>query len=191
MPTKRSGFGSEGEVPYEFTDEYERNSNDFYIEPAWSVRCLIKSVNFSGHIHDPACGTGTIPKAFIAAGFAATGSDKVDRGFGTVKDYFEDRYPYENIVCNPPYNRSEEFIKRASKYATHRIAILARIAFLSSQKRYDLFTKFPPEKVVILSRRPSMPPGGMRIIPQGGKTDFCWIVWRQRYDRPSEICWAI
>ncbi len=184
---------SEIEMSYEFTETYQRNDNDFYIEPRWCIEALIKAIKFEGQIHDPACGTGKIPLTFTAHGFTCTAHDLIDRGFGVSGiDYLKDTNIYDNIVTNPPYNKSELFIKRALYNVTGRVAILARIAFLASQKRYELFTDYiTPEKVVILSRRPSMPPGGLGIIPQGGKTDFCWIVWNRNHIGPSEICWVL
>ncbi len=178
-------------MPYEFTETYQRNDNDFYIEPRWCIEALIKAVKFEGQIHDPACGTGKIPLTFAAHGFTCTAHDLVNRGFGIAGvDFLKDTNFYDNIVTNPPYNLSEKFIRKGL-HVMRRTAILARIAFLSSQKRYELFTDYPPEKVVILSRRPSMPPGGLGIIPQGGKTDFCWIVWNRGHVGPSEICWIL
>lgn len=179
-------------MPYEFTETYQRNANDFYIEPRWCIEALIKAVPFRGGIHDPACGTGKIPITFMAKGFFASGSDLIDRGFGSSGiNFLKDIHAYENVVTNPPYNLSEEFIINSLAHTKRRTAILARIAFLASQKRHALFTECPPEKVVILSRRPSIPPGGHGIIPQGGKTDFCWIVWNRGHVGPSEICWVL
>jgi hypothetical protein len=181
-------------MSYEFTKTYHRNDNDFYVEPRWAVRALINNVNFLGHIHDPACGTGTIPQEFErAGGFTVSGCDVANRGYGFAPVNFlsDSNNFYENIVTNPPYNRSEDFIKHGIKQALHRIAILARITFLASQRRFKLFTEFPPEKIVVLSRRPSMPPGGLGIYPEGGKTDYCWIVWNKEYTGPSEICWSL
>src|SRR5713226_7653816 len=151
-------------MPYEFTNE-----------PRWCIEALIKAVKFEGKIHDPACGTGEIPSTFIAHGFSTTASDIAYRGYppSCIHDFLEFDYVkaegdigFDNIVTNPPYTRSEEFIRRGLLLTEKRLAVLARITFLSSQKRYKLTTENPPEKVVILSRRPSMPTGG-----------FCWIVW--------------
>lgn len=186
--------GREIIMSYEFTNQYKRNDNDFYVEPRWCIEALIKAVKFEGQIHDPACGTGKIPLTFAAASFTATGSDLIERGFGCGgENFLKDSRPYDNIVTNPPYSKSELFVKHALKCTKYRVAILARIAFLASQKRYELFTEWmPPEKVVILSRRPSMPPGDLTdVLPQGGKTDFCWIVWNRGHTGPSEICWVL
>lgn len=176
----------------EFTDFYQRSDRDFYVEPGWCVESLIRNQEFLGPIHDPACGSGTIPKTFIKYGFNATGSDLKDRGFGKIGvNFLRSTEIYANIVTNPPYNQSERFIRYALEHVQDRIAILARIAFLNSQGRYKLFTSFPPEQVVVLSRRPSMPPGGRDIIATGGKTDFCWIIWRKHSTVPTVMSWSL
>lgn len=178
-------------MPYEFTQQYIRNKNDFYVEPTWAVKALISKVKFEGTVHDPACGTGTIPIAFSEEKNWVTGSDIVDRGFGLVKDFFSDHAMHDNIVTNPPFNLIEYFINYGLKHIKYRMAILARLTFLESQKRYSLFSKDPPEQVIVLSRRPSMPPGGMNINPQGGKTAFCWIVWNKQNTNLTILKWAL
>lgn len=179
-------------MSYEFTHGYERSDSDFYVEPRWSVLALARSIKFEGQIYDPACGSGTIPKTFEGLGFTASGSDLKDRGFGLPNiNFLRDYAKRENIITNPPYNLAEDFIKHALVVAEKRIAILARIAFLNGQKRFQLYNQHPPECVVILSKRPSMPPGGRMIMPQGGKTDFCWIVWNREPRGETIIRWSL
>jgi hypothetical protein len=179
-------------MTYEFTDQYDRSDNDWYVEPRWCIERLIENVKFEGVIHDPACGAGKIPKTFNEHGYATTGSDIKDRGYGEIQDFFRDIRIRDNIVTNPPYNLSERFIDCALHITIGRVAILARIAFLNGQKRYrTLYSVHLPEKVIILSQRPSMPPGGRNIIPEGGKTDFCWIVWNKTHNGPCELVWAL
>ena len=179
-------------MTYEFTQQYVRKNDDWYIQPRRCIESLINSVPFEGTIHDPACGSGKIPKTFGEYGFTTTGSDLRNRGFGEQKDFFQDLRIRSNIVSNPPYNLSERFIIHALSVTVGRVAILARVAFLNGQRRYaSLYSKYPPETVVILSRRPSMPPAGQNIIPVGGKTDFCWIVWNKHHRGPCKLVWSL
>src|SRR6266566_10156665 len=120
-------------MPYEFTEQYTRNTNDFYIEPRWCIEALLRNSVFIGNIHDPACGSGKIPtvcRDFVHVD--ATGADIVDRAFAGVilQDYLKDKTIYDNIITNPPYTLSEAFILHALQYTRSRIAVLARIAFL-------------------------------------------------------------
>ena len=58
--------------------------------------------------------------------------------------------------------------------------------WLSSQVRYHLFAEdHPPQAILHLTQRPSMPPGDMieamgERAYRGGMIDYCWIVWNVR-----------
>lgn len=159
---------------------YARDKLDFYIEPETAVLPLFDSVRFQGIIHDPACGRGTIPGCAREAGYHATGADIVDRGFpgAVLADFLEDRTVRDNIVSNPPYALAERFALHGLRVTEGRVALLTRLAFLEGQaRRRTLFAPHPPEQILILSRRPSMPPGDVAIEAKGGKTAYCWVVW--------------
>ena len=172
--------------------EYERDVNDWYVEPAWCVQALASRVEFSGGIHDPCCGSGTIPDVL-----SGSGADLIDRGYNfTVRDYLEDLTPYDNIVTNPPYALAQEIIEHALKHTVNRVAALVQTKFLASQKRHNLFSRRETERVIMFSRRPSMPPGLMlekhgEGIRGGGSIDYCWVVWNRYKFGSCTIEWAI
>lgn len=172
--------------------EYIRDENDWYVEPFWCVDALKNRVRFEGAVHDPCCGMGTIPKTF-----GGTGADLVDRGFGYApQDFMDDHSRYDNIVTNPPYGIAQAIIQHALGRARYRVAALVQTKFLASQKRHALFSRPEMERVIMFSRRPSMPPGQMlqehgESIRGGGSIDFCWAVWRQGYTGPTTIEWAL
>jgi hypothetical protein len=91
----------------------------------------------------------------------------------------------DNIVCNPPYGVAEDFVRRALDVAGRKVAMLVQAKFTYSQTRHALFTARPPTRLYFLSARPSMPPGDLllagEIEAKGGKMDFMWMVWDQRY----------
>ena len=171
--------------------EYVRDVNDWYVEPTWCVKALNDRILLSGGVHDPCCGMGTIPKFF-----GGTGADLVDRGYGyPQRNFLEDTARYDNIVTNPPYSIAQQIIEHALTVARQKVCALVQLKFLASQKRHSLFTRPETEKIIILSRRPSMPPGEMLVehgesIRGGGSIDFCWVVWASY--RPDEVTveWA-
>lgn len=171
--------------------EYNRENDDWYVEPGWCVELLAKHIKFNGSIHDPCCGMGTIPNALNGSG-----SDIVDRGFCfRQQDFFLDVARYENIVTNPPYNRAQQIIEHALNHSVDRVAALVQMKFLNSQRRHGLFSQQRTEKVIVLSKRPSMPPGRLLIemgenIRGNGSIDFCWVVWKQDHAGPATIEWA-
>lgn len=176
----------------ERTSEYTRDGDDWYVEPAWCVEALKARIDFSGTIHDPCCGMGTIPQIMNG-----TGSDLVDRGYGyPVADFLADHTPREHIVTNPPYGMAQEIIEHALAVAEDKVAALVQTKFLSSQRRYGLFTYRPLKQVLIFSRRPSMPPGKLlqkhgESIRGNGSMDYCWMIWQNGFRGPTGIDWII
>jgi hypothetical protein len=166
--------------------EYERAAADWYIEPDWSVSALLNHLPAVGRLHDPCCGIGTIVDTARLRGITASGADIVDRVNGRfpVRDFLADDSSYPNIVTNPPYRPAVKIIRHALLHVppNGRVATLVPIGFLASQQRHSLFTSMGCELVVIMSRRPSLPPGELlrqhgESIRHSGSTDYCWCVW--------------
>ena len=186
--------------------DYERAEEDWYVEPSWCVEALADYTDIRGTIWDPACGSGTIPKVFAARGHEVLASDVVDRGFlGTeVYDFLSKendpwwwRSDARTIVTNPPFDQSEAFVRKAlSNPGVGQVCIIQQTRFLNSKGRYTLFTEYPPTDVMILSRRPSMPPGNKleEMIAngtafKGGAIDYVWIIWRRGYRGDTRLQW--
>lgn len=168
---------------------WEREVNEHYVEPEWCARRLIQEEGFDGSIHDPSCGFGTIPKAAIALGYQATGSDLIDCGYGPVVDFLNDETPRENIVCNPPFNIIEPFVIRALRLASKKVAAIIPVARLNAA---HWLRETPLKTVWLMTPRPSMPPGHVIASGEkagGGKADFCWIVWSRGHNGAAEIKW--
>lgn len=170
--------------------EYERDANDWYVEPAWCVQALKDRVRFTGNIHDPCCGSGTIPKFMNG-----TGSDLIDRGFGyPTQNFLLSTDTYDNIVMNPPYKLAQEFIEEALDRVRFKVAALVQTKFLSSQRRFRLFVRPETMRIIMFSRRPSMPPGNMLMehgerIRGGGSIDYCWVIWGRGNKSPCTVEW--
>ena len=77
------------------------------------------------------------------------------------------------------------------------VAVLVPLKWLASQGRYPLFTRPEMERVIVLSRRPSIPPGERiaaegEAIRKGGSIDFGWFLWRAGKRRlGTHIRWLI
>lgn len=183
---------------------YDRAAHDWYVEPRWCVEQLADAVDFAGHaIWDPCAGGGTIPKTFRDRGLLTYASDVVARwdGIDGIHDATEESLPLFipsgvrlSIVKNPPFKLAEQITRRMLALADHRVCVLQQLSFLASAGRHRLFTEFPPSDVLILSRRPSMPPGAMieemgSKAFKGGTNDFCWIVWTRPHDRETRTRW--
>jgi hypothetical protein len=175
------------------TREFKRHADDWYVEPAWCWGALFSNVRIEGTVLDPCCGGGTGLEYCAAHGINAIGSDLVDRGAGMVAaDFLSREYPLiaDNIVTNPPYRLTVEIAYQALHRARRKVALLVPLPFLCSQRRYELFSATPVSDVVILSRRPSMPPGDAGVRATGGKEDYCWVVWDHDVIGAPVIHWA-
>jgi hypothetical protein len=187
--------------------EYERDEHDWYVEPVWAVHRLAERVTFEGAIHDPCCGIGTIPLALIDAfggllhADRASGADLVDRDGGTwpVQDFLTDYAPRDNIVSNPPFKIGNLIAEHALKIVQPGgvVALVCNAKFLFSQARHPLFNRPEMERVIVFSRRPSMPPGEMLArlgegCRGGGSIDFVWCVWRVgKTERGCTVDWTL
>lgn len=187
---------------------HKRHPNDWYVEPAWAVWAILpvlqrimtpwylRMLGLHKNVWDPCCGKGTIPLVFRDAGHDVIGTDMVDRGadrtiWGGIRDFFSYERPakrlrHTSIVSNPPYKRTEEFVRHALEQVENVVAIVVPLNFLCSGGRFSLFMEeHPPLQLAFLSDRPSMPPGdkieemGDKAFT-GGTIDYVWIIWDNR-----------
>lgn len=177
---------------------YERDPHDFYVEDVSCVVSLFNALNPDRDLalHDPCCGNGNIPLVAGSLGIPMTGADLIDRASGRwgVRDFLTDAAIYPGIVTNPPFSIAEKIIRHAMARVTPggRVAVLVLEKFLYSQTRYPLFSAPECERVLILSKRPSMPPGKLlaekgEACRKGGFANYCWVIWRVGKTVPGTI----
>jgi len=188
----------------------KRHPLDWYVDEIWCARQLAAALgDFEreralGHgVWDPSCGLGNTLQAAWELGLQTYGSDLVDNfaweQFDACPDLARPRWFSGNflhqtkapgmcsIICNPPYSYikgiAEDFARKAMSLANGRVCFLMPNKWLSSQARFNLFAAdHPPQAILHLTQRPSMPPGdriaamGNRAF-RGGMIDYCWVVW--------------
>lgn len=171
---------------------WTRDPLDYYVEPPRTTEALLRVEQFAGWVWDPACGSGNIVRACLAAGKRACGTDIMRRvpvdtpWFGGELDFlaFQGVRVVPNVMMNPPFFRAagaEAFIRKALTVATERVAAFVDIRFLAGAERAaGLFRDHPPDRVWIVTPRVSCPPGA--YLEAGGKagngsSDWCWLVW--------------
>jgi hypothetical protein len=161
-----------------------RNAHDFYSEPAWAVEGLLDAQRFSGLTLDPACGRGTIPIAFRERDMDCAAADIVDRSDIFYGDFHQGDFlavnaskAVANIVCNPPFNLAEPFLRKALDVASHKVAFLLRLSWLEGRARRWVYDQTPLAAVHPFAARVSMPPGDSDVVAKGGAVAFAWFVW--------------
>lgn len=174
---------------------YERNADDWYVEPAWCVDALIQAERpFVGQVMDPCCGGGNIGLRLTQAGAYMVNADIVDRG-GIPVDIvagYDEAIPTVgpvSIVSNPPYRQAQDFIDTALRHTSDRVCVLLRLAFLEGMKRRAWFAEKPLARVWVCSKRVSMPPGGSDIPAKGGAIAYAWFVFEHKHVGPPVIGW--
>lgn len=178
---------------------------DWFVEEEWCADVVIDVINrWHGPVEsllDPCAGRGTIPSRARALGVDARGSDVADRGFADVEGRIDFLLPGAHppnsvdwVVFNPPYwsgRGAALFLAPALATARIGVAMLVNLPYLAGQDRYLLFRNTPLTDVVILSIRPSMPPGALLVSgaveQRGGKEDYCWLVFRHGAKGPPDV----
>lgn len=179
-----------------------RDEHDWYVEPEWCSVRLFEEEQFSGDVFDPSCGTGRIVRAARGKGLFASGADIVIRpGLDdlTICDFLTgaNRIIATNIVSNPPFKLCGDranyaYVKRALAVSMRKVALLMPIAWLNGDERSRWLETTPLRRVLVLTPRPSMPPGAVIASgkkPGQGTADFAWYVWQKGYKGAPEIRW--
>ena len=169
--------------------------DSWYVEPEDCTTALLQTERFRGEVWDPACGGGNVVRAIRALGRGAYGTDIVDRKwdpdrvlFRGVRDFLSTAssdFRADNIITNPPFGRGllvEAFIRHAlSAPGLAKLAVFTDVRFLTGRKRAaGLYAELPPDRVWIITPRPSCPPGAYLATgakAAGGTADYCWLVW--------------
>ncbi|MPT48012.1 MAG: hypothetical protein E2598_06275 [Sphingobium sp.] len=179
-----------------------RHPWDWYVEQQWVTHALVDMISLDDDVTylDPFCGMGNIPMALRQRGLQAYGTDKFTRTnhplFLGEHDFLGDQHHMMeaekalSIIMNPAFSFQDGVLvqglslricRRALEMATHKVAALVPLKWLSSETRYQFFMKTRPQ-ILVFSERPSMPPGN-EIEALGdkawkrGKVDYMWLVW--------------
>lgn len=158
---------------------------DFYPTQPWATRALLRRIDVSGMVWEPACGGGHMAEVLKDHGLDVLATDIHPYGYQMdhVVDFVNDPLdPGEVswIITNPPFkNRlSERFVHRALE-VTGNVAVLCRLTWLEGNARHrDLFSVHPPSRVIVMTERIGFAEGECRI-DRGGMIPYAWFVWEE------------
>jgi hypothetical protein len=184
------GTGAQRAVGY--SQPENRQKDDFYETPALAIEELLKREKFPGPIWEPASGAGAISKILEKYGYEVVSSDIREDTYGKYPgvDFLQNSIPAfypKSIITNPPFKLALPFILRAlEEPSVEKIAMFARIQLLESQERYNaLWSKFPPKRVYIFSKRVTCSAEGVSIMA------FSWYLWEKGFTGTPELHWIL
>jgi hypothetical protein len=169
-----------------------REVDDFYVTPSNVTRCLLELEEFDSNIWECAVGRGDMAEVLTSAGYNVVGSDVVDRGFDGVvlEDFLECSTPFDgDIVTNPPYKYSTDFVLKALELSKRKVAMLFKIQFCEGIDRYNrLFSKFPPYCIYVFPRRVGCLKNGETSHSRSAIC-YAWFVWDKEYTGETLFRW--
>jgi hypothetical protein len=177
-----------------------RDSRDWYATPSWCVYRLYDALpTLSPPTLDPCAGDGAL---LAAAGqvFGCLDMDGIELHGELVDVAWKRSLPVahgdglsqpwygEHLLMNPPYRDAERWVRKALVESAS-CAILLRLGFLGSQRRFDLFEEHPPSGLVVLSKRPSFTSNR-----KTDNSDYAWFVWNNNpedhRDAGTQLRWV-
>lgn len=177
-----------------------RITNDFYPTPPIATLSLLRNHEVPRRIWEPAAGRGHVSKELVRNGHEVVSTDLFEYPdplvpITTGVDFTAcDVVECEGIVTNPPFrgNLPEKLLRRALEvYRIPFVALLCRLTFLESARRYDLFDEHPPARVYVFSERINCHQDYLdRDDGLGGMMAYAWFVWDDRYNiTKNTVAW--
>lgn len=168
----------------------KKQNADFYVTPSYVIEALLNREKFIGTIFEPCCGSGSIIKTLKnLTNNKIIGCDINGNKYGYNQANFLDRTKsMANIVTNPPYNQVLSIIQHSLNLYNKKMAFLIRLAFVETQKRYNLiFKNNLPYKIYVFSKRIDFRPTSITGI--GGGLITAWLVWHKNYQKTTYLEW--
>lgn len=162
---------------------------DFYPTPTWATHALIDNEPFVGSVWECACGDGSMSEV-LKTRYDVISTDLYDRGYGkSEQDFLTTTEQCDNIITNPPFKLAEDFLKVALRQSDKKVALLLRLAFLESQKRYhSVYMVCPPSTVWVFSERITFYPQGKQT-GGSGTIAYAWFVWDKGKSGATKLRW--
>lgn len=164
-----------------------RNKDDFYPTPDYVTEALLKNQVFYGTIWECACGAGHMSEVLKKAGYHVVSTDLVRRGYYDQSprnvDFLLEQTKMDNIVTNPPFNLSFEFMEQGIRLAEKCLALLLPVRYLTGIRRARFYKEHPPSKIIVI-------PNKVDFMGLGNPAmEFAWFVW-EKGRTASEIVWS-
>lgn len=153
------------------------NPDEFHPTPEGTVRAVIpvlREIGWPDDAWECACGEGHISKQLLAAGFAVTSSNLIDRGYGDVGVDFlaTERARAKSVITNPPFSLADAFVAHAqTMLGIEYIALLLPNGIYHAKTRVPMFYAHRPSLILPCTWR-------IDVERKGAPTmNVSWYVW--------------
>lgn len=173
----------------------DRETNDFYATDPNAVDALLRQEKFTGGIVEPCCGQGHISERLKELGHKVSSYDLINRGYGIVGNFFDmEKIPAgcKNIITNPPYKGSSDFIVHALNLIPKggKVAMLLKTQYLEGIDRYErIYKNARPKKVIQFVNRIKCAINGDFEEGSGSAISYAWFVWEKGYNGDTIVKW--
>ncbi len=164
------------------------SKTDNYATPNHMVESLFKREKFDGVVYEPACGDGEMVKIIKKYNICIASDIRTDVNNTPNIDFLKTYRPMENIITNPPYNLATEFLTHALNLYKKKLALLLRLNFLESCKRYKIFKTSNLKTVYVFSKRQTLKPYGTGKTGNGTIV-YAWYVWDKSFLGKPQLDW--
>ncbi len=171
-----------------------REENDYYATDPKAIDLLLQHEVFDRNIWECACGEGNLSEALKDYGYNVFSTDLIDRGYpDDIVDFLKTDIKFSgDIITNPPFKHSTEFITKALDVIPfgNKVAMFMKLTYLSGKKRYEeIYSKYPPAKVYVFTRRVSCSKNNTVEGFKSGALDFAWFIWEKGKIGCTELKW--
>ena len=172
------------------------SSPDYFPTPAPITRLLLDHEAFAKDdaILEPTVGEArAIERVLLERGFKNVICSDLHGKGREKRDFFDVTKRYHTIITNPPFSIHRPFIEHSKKIATHKIALLLPVNFLTGAGRHEtLWTdrRFPLARVHVLNRGIDFlasEPFGERF--HSSQMYCAWFIFERSHQGPPTLHW--
>ena len=171
--------------------KHDREEHDFYATGPLALEKLLKYEKFD-NVWECACGKGHLSEVLKNNNILGKQTDLIYRGCGEILDFLNHNVDWSgDIITNPPYKTATEFVYKALETLKNdrKLAMIFPQRYLSSKRRYKLFTEHPPLFVYAFSGRVSCALNGNFMAHSNSAVDYLWIVWKKGFIGETILRW--
>lgn len=174
----------------------DREINDYYATDPKAIDALLNGgASPSKNIWECACGEGHLSKRLEELGYNVKSTDLIDRGYGEGEiDFLKCNEKWDgDVLTNPPYSLSYEFIEHALELIPdgHKVYMFLKLTFLEGKKRRELFDRHCLKTLYVSTSRIHCPKNGdfEEMKKSGSAVAYGWYEFEKGYYGDPVIKW--